>query len=62
MLYHIADYVAAAAIGGKFMSLPGEIFVTMRGISKKSAEAILGKSNEPTLQRKAVEVGSLTHY
>ena len=27
ILYHIADYVDAAAIGGKLMSLPGEVSV-----------------------------------
>jgi len=44
------------------MSLPGEVFVTTSGIAKKSAEAILGRINEPTLRRKAVEAGSLAIY
>jgi len=26
-LYHIANYVDAAAVGGKLMSLPGEVLV-----------------------------------
>lgn len=53
ILYHIADYVDAAAIGGKLMSLPGEVFVTMRGIAKKSAEVIVLIGYEPTLLRKS---------
>jgi hypothetical protein len=39
--YHIADYVDAAGIGGKLMSLPGEVSEATRSYTEKSAEVIV---------------------
>jgi hypothetical protein len=60
LLYHIRGYVDAAAIGGKLMSLPGEVFVTTCGLAKKSAEVIVLIGNEPIPLIIPVEIGGLT--
>lgn len=46
ILYHITGYADTAAIGGKFVPLPGEVSEAMYSCTEKSADAIASNSNE----------------